>query len=154
MSRSVPHLVFSILLNILLWCFFCASPAIAQTGVNCSNDLMKSYGIRIPHAKLIKNKEPTGLSQIFCKSTYKIPGKYAHVAEALLVKKHGMGKLVFACCGWSPENGQEGTFRRSHPTARRGEYAVYSITMNSEETVEKQWEKIGNFYIELTIYAN
>jgi len=61
-----------------------------------------------------------------------------------------MGKLVFECCGWFPKNGQEGTFRRSHPMAS-GAYAAYSINMASEETVERQWDKIEYFYIELTI---
>jgi hypothetical protein len=137
---------------VFLGCYLYAGLATAQTGVNCSDDLMKSYRIYIPHAKLFKSEKSTGPSQILCKSIYIISGKYAQITETLLIKKYGMGKLVFECCGWFPKNGQEGTFRRSHPMAN-GAYAAYSIGMVSEETLERQWDKIENFYIGLTIYA-
>ena len=132
--------------------FLCANTAFAQSEAHCSNDLMKLYRIDIPHAKLFKSETPTEPSQHLCTSVYKIPGKHAHATEALLIKKYGMGKLVFECCGWFPKNGREGYFRRSHLMANNA-YAVYSISMSSEETVERQWDKIGSFYITLTIDA-
>lgn len=126
--------------------------ALAQTGTHCGPDLLKMYGMKIPHAKLIRSEEPSAPSQKLCESTYSIPGKYARATEAMLIRKYGMAKLVFECCGWSPSRGKTGSFRRAHPMAD-GAYAHYEISMSSGETVEKQWEKIGNFYITLSIYA-
>jgi hypothetical protein len=129
-----------------------AFPAFAQTAVSCGPDLLKLHGLKIPHATLFRSEVPTQPTQKLCESTYTIPGKYARAAEASLITKYGMGKLTFACCGWSPANGKMGVFRRSHRMANNA-YAYYEITMGSEETVERQWDKIGNFYIILSIYA-
>lgn len=137
---------------VLLWCHLHADPAVAQTGVHCSGDLLKLNQIHIPHAKLVESEKPTQPSQILCESVYTIPGRHARSAEALLIKMYGMGRLVFECCGWFPKNGREGTFKRSHPMAN-GAYASYSIRMVSEETVEKRWDNIANFYITLTVSA-
>jgi len=140
------------LLIVLSLYFLCADPAIAQKGVHCSNDLMKLYRIRIPYAKIFRSETPTSLSQKLCESVYKIPGQFAQNAESILIKKYGMEKLVFECCGWFPKNGKEGSFKHSHYMADRS-YASYVISMSSEETLEKNWNKIDYFYITLTIYA-
>lgn len=140
------------LLLVLLLCFWRADLAIAQTGVHCSNDLMKLYRIQIPHAKLFKTEASTENPQNLCTSVYKISGAYARTAETILFKKYGMNKLIFECCGWFPKNGQKGYFRRSHRIAS-GEIAFYTISMYSEETIEKQWDKIKSFYIVLSIDA-
>jgi hypothetical protein len=129
-----------------------ALPSFAQTGASCGPDLLKLHGLKIPHATLLRSEEPTYPTQKLCESTYTIPGKYARAAEANLIRKYGMGKLVFECCGWSPSKGKMGVFRRAHRLAN-GAYAHYEISMGSEETVERQWGKIGNFYITLSIYA-
>jgi len=113
---------------------------------------MKLYGLAIPHATLISSEQPAHPFQKLCESTYKIPGKYARATEAMLIRKYSMGKLVFACCGWSPERGKSGSFRRSHRMANDA-YADYEMTMGSGETVERRWEKIESFYITLSIYA-
>lgn len=113
---------------------------------------MKSYRIHIPHAKLIRSEKPTAKSQNMCTSVYKISGEHAHIAETLIIRRYGMHKLVFECCVWSPENGQAGYFRRSHPMAS-GAHASYTISMHSDETLQKQWNKIENFYITLAIDA-
>ena len=146
MSKRLIHLCLIILALIF------SNAAVAQTGTHCGPDLLKLYGLKIPHAKLVRSKEPAAPSQKLCESTYSIPGKYAHATEALLIRKYGMAKLVFECCGWMPAQGKGGSFRRAHPMAD-GAYAHYEITMSSEETVERQWEKIGNFHITLSIYA-
>jgi|GEM_PF-4824131 len=112
---------------------------------------MKLYRIHIPHAELFKSETPTP-SQKLCTSVYKIPGQFAKSAESVLIEKYGMGKLVFECCGWSPKNGKEGTFKRSHDMAD-GSYASYAISMTSKETFENNWDKIDYFYIYLTIYT-
>lgn len=138
-------------LCLLLSGFLFSLPAFAQTGTNCGPDILKLYGLKIPHAKLIRSEEPYP-SQKLCESTYSIPGKHARATEAMLIKKYGMAKLVFECCGWSPSRGKAGSFRRPHPMAD-GAYAHYEISMASGETVEKQWDKIENFYITLTIYG-
>lgn len=137
---------------VLLVCALCANTALAQTQVTCSNDLMRQYHINIPHAMLFKSTTPSETSQNLCTSVYKISGQYAHATERLLIKKYGMGKLVFACCGWEPKNGQNGYFKPAHLLANHA-YAYYSITIGSEETLERQWEKIGSFYITLAIDA-
>lgn len=113
---------------------------------------MKLHGLAIPHATLFSSEQPAHPSQKLCESTYKIPGKYARSTEALLIRKYGMGKLVFECCGWSPARGRNGSFRHAHRLAD-GAYAHYEISMGSEETVERQWDKIKHFYITLSIYA-
>ena len=56
------------------------------------------------------------------------------------------------CCSRSPENGKAGYFRRSHRMADGAE-AVYEISVSSEETQVKAWEKIGGFYVKLRILA-
>jgi hypothetical protein len=144
-------------LRLTSWCllltgFLFVLPAFAQTGASCGPDLLKLHGLKIHHATLIRSEAPTYPTQKLCESTYTIPGKYARTAEASLTRKYGMGKLAFACCGWAPANGKMGVFRRSHRLAD-GAYAHYEISMSSEETVERQWNKIGNFYITLSIYA-
>lgn len=140
------------LLIVLSLCYPYINPAIAQTGALCGNDLLKLYRINIPHVKLIKGETPTGNSQNMCTSLYKISGKYAQTTQTFLSKRYGMGKLIFTCCGWAPENGRVGYFRRSHPMAS-GAWASYSITMHSDETLEKQWDKIDSFYITVAIDA-
>ena len=135
----------------LLW----ANQAIAQPDALCSADLMKAYKIHIPHAEFYRSDVPAKPSQILCESVYRIPGKYARYAESVLVRRFGMGKLRFACCGWFPGRGKrgaaDGTFRHSHLMSN-GAYAAYGISMSSEETLEKQWDRIEYFYITLTIY--
>lgn len=130
--------------------FLFSCPAFAQTGTRCGPDLLKLYGLKIPHAKLIRSETPAHPSQKFCESTYSLPGKYARTTEAMLVRKYGMGKLVYECCGWSPAKGKAGNFRRGHAIAD-GTFVSYEISMGSEETAEKQWDKIENLYITLTI---
>ena len=137
-----------LLLSVLLF----AHSVFAQTGAHCGPDLMKLHGLAIPHATLFSSEVPAQPSQKLCESTYKIPGKYARATEAMLIRKYGMGKLVFECCGWSPARGKTGSFRRDHRMAD-GAYASYEIYMASGETVEKQWDKIESFYITLSIYA-
>lgn len=129
-----------------------AFPAFAQTGASCGPDLLKLHGLKIPHATLFRSQVPTAPSQKLCESTYTVPGKYAQAVEASLIRKYGLGKLVFECCGWFPSRGKMGVFKRGHRLAD-GAYAHYEISMSSEETVERRWDKIGNFYITLTIYA-
>jgi len=141
-----------ILNSLLLSGFLFAHSSFAQTGTHCGTDLMKLYGLAIPHAMLVSSEEPAQPSQKLCESTYKIPGKYARATEAMLIRKYGMAKLVFQCCGWSPARGKTGSFRRAHRMAD-GAYASYEIYMASGETLERQWDKIENFYITLSIYA-
>lgn len=152
MVKQLNFSVFYRLCVALLLCILFANQANAQTGVHCNDDLMKFYKINIPHTKLYKNESPTVSSQLYCESVYKISGKYADKAESLLIKKYGMGKLAWENRVWSPEKGKKGTFRRSHPTAD-GSVATYLIHMDSEESVEKQRNKIDYFYITLAIYA-
>lgn len=137
---------------LLLSGFLFAHSALAQTGTRCGPDLMKLHGLVIPHATLLSSEEPAHPFQKLCESTYKIPGKYARATEAMLIRKYGMGKLVFECCGWSPARWKTGSFRRTHRMAD-GAYGAYQIYMSSGETVEKQWDKIESFYITLSIYA-
>ena len=139
-----------ILLCLLLSAFHPA--AFAQTGVSCGPDLLKLHGLKIPHARLFKSEAAPPPGQKLCESTYAIPGRHARATEARLVKQYGMGKLVFECCGWFPARGKVGVFRRSHRMAD-GAYASYQISMSSEETLERQWDKIGFFYVTLSIYA-
>ncbi len=152
-SLSLVQNRFAHLLLLLLLSMSASHQAIAQTGVNCSDDLMKTYQIHIPHAEFYRSEVPTESSQLLCRSVYKVPGQHARTVETLLVKKFGMGKLIFLCCGWSPKGGKNGAFKRSHRMADGG-YAYYSIQLNSEETLErKQWSKIAYFYVTLEIYS-
>lgn len=142
-------------LVLFLACLCRLAPAWAQTGVHCGSDLAKLHALALPHASLLSHRTQESMAQPtqkLCEATYVVPGKHARTVEAMLMRKYGMGKLVFTCCGWSPENGKAGYFRRSHRMADGAE-AVYEISMSSEETQEKSWEKIGRFYVTLTILA-
>lgn len=152
MNSALNFCTFYRLLILLTLCFLCANPAAAQTGVHCGNDLMKQHRIHIPHATFLRSEPSAEPSQKLCESVYKVPGRFARIAESVLIKKYGMGNLVFECCGWFPKNGKEGTFKRPHYIAD-GSYASYTISMSSGETLEKNWNKIDYFYITLAIYA-
>lgn len=139
----------------LLLAVLAAPPALAQTGAHCAPDLIKAHGLKLPQAVLLRSRSQEDLtqpSQLLCETTYVVPGHQARAVEALLRRRYGMGKLVFECCGWAPEKGRSGYFRRSHPMADGAE-AVYAIILSSEETLERRWDRIGNFYLTLSIYA-
>ena len=124
----------------------------AQTGVRCDRDLARSHGVSLPHARLTTVNESAVGEQRLCTSVYVVSGKNARRLEWQLVERFGMGRLVFQCCGWVPEGGRKGVFRRSHPLAD-GALASYSIEMHSGETSEQSWAKIERFYVVLAIDA-
>lgn len=141
--------------GLLLTCLLFSCPASAQTGVHCGTDLKRIHGVKLPHAVLYSHQtqeEMAQPTQKMCETTYVISGRHARAAEAMLMHRYGMGKLVFECCGWFPEKGKTGYFRRSHRMAD-GSEAIYVISLSSEETAEKDWQKISRFYVTLTIYA-
>ena len=129
-----------------------AGSAGAQTGVRCDRDLARSYGVSLPHARLTTTDEALLGRQRLCTSVYVVSGKNAKRLERQLIDRFGMGRLVFQCCGWAPEGGRKGVFRRPHPLAD-GAVASYSIEMHSGETSEQSWAKIERFYVVLAIDA-
>ena len=142
-------------LALFLACLGRLAPAWAQTGVHCGDDLAKLHAVVLPHASLVSHRDQAAMAsptQTLCEATYVVPGKHAHAVEKILMRRYGMGKLMYACCGWSPENGKPGYFRRSHRMADGAE-AAYEISMFSEETQETSWERIGRFYVVLRIYS-
>ena len=136
----------------LLVAGFVAGSAQAQTGVRCDPDLARAYGVALPHARLTTNEYASAGEQRLCTSVYVVSGKHAKRLAQQLVDRFGMGRLVFQCCGWVPEGGRKGVFRRAHPLAN-GALATYSIEMYSAETVEQSWAKVGRFYVVLAIDA-
>lgn len=77
---------------------------------------------------------------------YKVEGKYAKQAEAYLIEKTGIGKLIFMCCYWGSEKGQIGEF--SDP--KTGLY--HEVIFSSEEVLSNvDWQDV-TFYLSISVF--
>lgn len=81
---------------------------------------------------------------------YTLSGTKARVVESFLGKNFKMAPLKFICCGWEPTS-LPGSYQRYGGYRDRSGY-YYEIIMGSGETLEKDWDKIPNFYVSVVKY--
>ena len=112
-------------------------------------DLLATYATKPKGLKLISCVE--GGFQTLGTATYEVNGVLASMlVERYLKEKYQMSGLKFICCGWeSYKNGQY----RSPRLLKIDKDAVMIITMNSEETLEKDRKKVGKFYVTVKIVS-
>ncbi len=104
------------------------NPTIQKSKVACG-DLWGIYDVKPDGVAFIDCKKGEG--QTIVEATYKVKGANITSVENLLVKKYGMAKLKFVCCGYEPENGILGHIK------------------------SKKMEQIDlNFYIEIVMHSD
>ncbi len=81
---------------------------IQKSKVVCG-DLWKIYDVKPDGVTFIDCKQGEG--QTIAEANYKVKGANITAIENLLVKKYGMNKLKFVCCGYEPENGILGSIK-------------------------------------------
>ena len=69
-------------------------------------------------------------------ASYKISGKDVKFVEQMLISRFKILPLKFACCGWD-----------TPPTFFQEDNIYYTVWMSSDETLEKDWDKIQHFYV-------
>ena len=84
------------------------------------------YGEKPKELEFIACKEGEG--QLIVEARYRVAGKEAGKVEQYLIKKYGVGKLKFYCCGWEPENGKNGQIKNTKLTKINTDYHLL-ITM-------------------------
>ena len=67
-----------------------------------------------------------GQGQTVAVASYRVAGAESARVEKFFREKYGMGKLVFVCCGWEPENGRTG---QSASAALKRLNPDYSLTI-------------------------
>ncbi|MCH2044220.1 MAG: DUF4952 domain-containing protein [Saprospiraceae bacterium] len=123
-------------------------------------DLLTQYAERPDHLEIVSCDVHEDNAQIVNATTYKVSGEYAAEIEQFLVKKYGMGKLKFVCCGWEPENGQLGQhsskqLTQLHPNYVLGinMYASWELGNEKEGSLHGEMDQTKfDFYIVVTIY--
>lgn len=121
--------------------------------INEDCDLLKSYGATHGYLEFIDCH--TGDGQIIKYSNYKVTGTNSLEVENFLVENYGMGKLMFTCCGWEPEEGKEGEIIITELKKLNKDYhLLVSMYGNAEKTnekdsayIEKDRNKIDYFYV-------
>lgn len=123
-----------------------------------SGDLLALYGKKPEH--LIFKELVIGKGQIRYDALYEVEGKHSKTVEDFLVKKYGMGKLKWVCCGYENTNGQKGQITvelddENNFDLMIGMYAYADITdENDNENLKFEREKL-NFTVSVQlIYHN
>lgn len=139
---------------LILIVFFYTSFSLAQS-VDCT-DLLSTYATKPQKVTFISCK--TGSGQIILEANYKVSGKDSEEIERFLIRKYGMGKLTFVCCGWEPTNGQNGYIENEQLKNSNENYVLeVSMFANAEKeakkgsfTIEKDRTKL-DFYIKVRL---
>ena len=66
-------------------------------------DLLQRYGEKTQKIEFIDCEK--GKGQTVFQAKYKVLGSNSEEVENFLIKKYGIGKLKFTCCGWESTNG-------------------------------------------------
>tara|TARA_B110000091_G_C13557879_1_gene367242 strand:+ start:219 stop:659 length:441 start_codon:yes stop_codon:yes gene_type:complete len=117
--------------------------------ISCTNkpiecgDLLQIYAKKIQNIEFIGCKK--GKGQTVFQASYSVLGTNSEKVEAILVKKYGIGKLKFTCCGWDSSNGKNG-YIESKELKKINQNYMLEILMYGN--VERKYEK-GNTYLEL-----
>ncbi len=122
--------------------------------VKCG-DLFMKYGEKPKELEFTMCKEGEG--QLILEAKYRVSGKEAEKVEQYLIKKYGLGKLKFICCGWEPENGKRGQIKNVELTKINADYHLL-ITMfaSAEKTdggLELNRDKIRFFTVIVKLVA-
>jgi len=96
------------------------------------------YGEKPEELEFIACKE--GKGQLIVEATYHVSGKEAEKVEKYLIKKYGLGKLKFICCGWEPENGQNGQIKNTKLTKINTDYHLLITMFASAEDKDGSFE--------------
>ena len=118
-------------------------------------DLWKIYDNKPAMVEFVECSKGDG--QLVAKAIYKVKGKDVPFIEKLLIRKYGMGKLKFVCCGYENENGVHGLIQ-SQKLSNLDPNISISIAMFSGDdflTKDRKKKKPHEFeymYITLDIY--
>ena len=110
-------------------------------------DPLKRFPDRPEHLVFMEHRPRQG--QTVCSTLYRVPGEYAAAVEKYLMRRFGMARLVFRCCGWEPKDGRSGAYRKPE-YSEKGLHRHYRITMYSDETVIRdrgRWGGIRYFHV-------
>jgi Domian of unknown function (DUF4952) len=134
-----------VLLLSLSWQFLTVK--LANTPPLCENFLAK-WGKNPPELKFASCRyEPNSQSDRSI-AQYTVKGTEAKVVEGFLRTNFQMAPLQRVCCIWEPVS-VPGSDRR-YGTYRDGNGYYYEIVMGSGETIERDWDKIPEFYVQVT----
>ncbi|CAN7430619.1 DUF4952 domain-containing protein [Acidovorax sp. LjRoot117] len=83
-------------------------------------------------------------------ATYRVPGAQAAAVERYLVRRTGMARLHFVCCGWEPRNrrGREGAGSLPGPAEA---YIVEMAAGDTLVTRRSDWAQIPWFEVRVTL---
>lgn len=98
------------------------------------------------------DKKPARLSYVGCKfdsvaqlqvvkAEYVVSGRDAKSVENAFIQSFKMKPLVFRCCGWEPD--------QPHANYIDAQKNYYEIHMTSGETLEKNWNAIEFFRVDV-----
>ncbi len=109
------------------------------------------YGEKPEKLEFVSCK-PVDEPQTIIRLEYRVRGKDSKEVEDFLVEKHGMGSLVWACCGW--DNRGYGGFSPDvleaiHPYLG-GTISMYASGEVGDE-LEFDRNKIEYFYVEISL---
>lgn len=111
-------------------------------------------------------RKPAGLEYVGCAAgydaqlrvlvaSYEVKGSRANRVERYLVRRTGMGRLRFLCCGWEPAAVVVGGVPRREGWLPRGQEPSDRVMMFSDETLVSRradWAQIPAFHVRVTRY--
>lgn len=116
---------------------------------SCSNksigceDLLHRYDEKIQKIEFIACEKGEG--QTVLKAKYKVLGIHSEEIENILIKKYGIGKLKFTCCGWESTNGKNGYIKNVELLKINPNYILEILMYGNAEKVNQK----GETYLEL-----
>lgn len=116
--------------------------ACSNQSIECK-DLLQRYDEKIPKIEFIECEK--GKGQTVLEAKYKVLGINSEEIENFLIKKYGIGKLKFTCCGWESTNGKNGYLKNEELLKINPNY-ILEISMYGN--AEKENQK-GETYLEL-----
>jgi Domian of unknown function (DUF4952) len=123
-------------------------PAIelADAPILCDNFLAK-WGKHPPQLKFVGCSYEKNLQSDRSIARYTVKGTEAKTIESFLHQNFQMARLKRVCCIWEPI-AIPGSDRRYGTYRDAGYY--YEIVMGSGETLEREWDRIPEFYVSVT----
>lgn len=127
--------------------------------LSCTNhkkddcNLLAAYSKQPKYLELVECK--IGEGQTIKYSTYKVTGAHSLDVEKYLVENYGMGKLMFTCCGWEPQDGKEGEIINNELKKLNKDYHLLVMMTGDAEKkndkdslyIEKDRNKIDYFNV-------
>lgn len=137
---------------ILLFIIVVQIPAIelADTPVVCEN-FLKKWEKHHPKLKFVGCRYEKNSQSDRSIARYTVKGTDAKTIESFLHQNFQMARLKRVCCLWEP-TAIPGSDRRYGTYRDRGYY--YEIVMGSGETLEHNWDRIPEFYVQVTKFMS